>query len=351
MITERLTLTGDPEDAALVARAAAIIRRGGLVAFPTETVYGLGAYALDADAVGRIFAAKGRPAADPVIVHVADASALSALASVVPATAHTLAQAFWPGPLTLIVQKAEAVPARVTAGGPTVAVRVPAHPVAQALLRAAGVPIAAPSANRFSRPSPTRADDVLEDLGSAIDAILDGGPTTHGVESTVLDLTSTPPRVLRPGAIPLDALLAVDPTIQMRETVVRGAEAPLTAPGTLLKHYSPRAEVRLWTGPADLLRHALIEDAKAQVATGRRVGVLATDEDLALLGAMPVITASLGAAARVEEAAQRLFAGLRDLDRAGVDVVIVRDPGRSGLALTVWDRLFRAAEGRVLESR
>ena len=351
MRAERFRLTGGAEDAAAVARAAAVIRAGGLVAFPTETVYGLGAHALDDEAVARIFAAKGRPASDPVIVHVADARALNDLASFVPARAARLAAAFWPGPLTMIVPKSAAVPSRVTAGGPTVAVRVPAHPVALALLRAAGVPIAAPSANRFSRPSPTRAADVLEDLGDVVDVVLDGGSTTHGVESTVLDLTSEPPRVLRPGAVTLDALQTVDPDVVARETVVRDSATPLTAPGTLLKHYSPRAEVRLWTGAPDRVRASLREDARAQVAAGRRVGALLTDEDRYVMDGLVVTIVSLGAEDRPADAAARLFAGMRDLDHAGVDVVLVRDPGREGLGLTLWDRLYRAAEGRVLESR
>ena len=350
MRAELIRLTGGYEDEAAIARAAAAIRAGALVAFPTETVYGLGAHALDADAVAKIFAAKGRPAGDPVIVHVADVAALDDLAASVPPAARVLVSAFWPGPLTVIVARGVSVPLRVTAGGETVAVRMPAHAVALALLRAAGVPIAAPSANRFSRPSPTTADDVAEDLGDRVDMILDGGPTTHGVESTVVDCTGSAPVVLRPGAITVEALRAVRPDITLRMPVVKDTGVSLVSPGTLLKHYAPRAQVRLWTGPAETLLAAVRRDITALCLEGRRVGALLVDEDRAAVDGLRVDVVSLGSMARLEEAAARLFAAMRALDRAGVDVIVTRDLGRSGLGLTIWDRLFRAAEGRVLES-
>ena len=351
MAAEMARLTGGAMDVETIARAAAIIRAGGLVAFPTETVYGLGAHALDADAVARIFEAKGRPAGDPVIVHVADIEAVHALAASVPTSARLLMSAFWPGPLTVIVARGPAVPLRVTAGGETVAIRMPAHPVALALLRAAGVPIAAPSANRFSRPSPTTADDVAEDLGDRIDMILDGGASTHGVESTVVDCTRNEPLVLRPGAITLEALRAVFPGIVMRASAVKDTAASLVSPGTLLKHYAPRAEVRLWTGPPETLTAAVQRDIEAQLAVGRRVGALLVDEDRRVVEGQPVEVVSLGSLQHLDEAAARLFAAMRTLDRAGVDVIVTRDLGRAGLGLTIWDRLFRAAEGRVLESK
>ncbi|MBP6716202.1 MAG: threonylcarbamoyl-AMP synthase [Acidobacteria bacterium] len=351
MRAERLRLTGGTDDTAKIAHAADVIRRGGLVAFPTETVYGLGAHAMDDAAVAQIFAAKGRPSGDPLIVHVSDVAAVAQVAASVPSSADALMAAFWPGPLTLIVPRAAHVPLRVTAGGETVAVRIPAHPVAMALLRAAGVPIAAPSANRFSRPSPTTADDVAEDLGDRVDVILDGGPTTHGVESTVVDTCGASPVVLRPGALTLEALRRVVPGITLRVAVARDGSAALASPGTLLKHYAPRAEVRLWTGAAETLPAAVRHDIAAQMAAGRRVGALLVDEDLPAAAGLTVEVASLGSIARLDEAAARLFAALRVLDRAGVDVIVTRDLGRVGLGLTIWDRLFRAAEGRVLESR
>ncbi len=199
MHTELLAVDPFSPEPERIARAAEVLRRGGLVAFPTETVYGLGANALDPNAVAGIFHAKGRPANNPVIVHVAEARDVLRVVADWPEIAERLAQRFWPGPLTLVLPKRAGVPDVVTAGGPTVAVRVPAHPVALALLRAVGVPIAAPSANRSTQLSPTRAEHVQRGLDGLIDLILDGGPTTGGLESTVLDVTTTPPRLLRPG--------------------------------------------------------------------------------------------------------------------------------------------------------
>lgn len=343
-------LTGSPSDDEALARAGDLIRRGELVAFPTETVYGLGANALDESAVEKIFKAKGRPFADPLIVHIASVDDVASVTSAIPDSAAALMRAFWPGPLTLIMPKGERVPRRVTAGRDTVAVRVPGHPVAHRLLRAAGVPIAAPSANRFSRPSPTTAAHVAADLGDELDLILDGGPTTHGVESTVLDLTSDLPTILRPGAITLEQLRAVDARVVL-STGFAATDDSQKSPGTLLKHYSPRAEVRLWTGDPAATRDAMRVDAQDAIVSGRRVGALVFDEDTSAFAGLDVTVAALGSAASLETAAARLYDSLRALDQAGVDVIIARDPGRAGLALTIRDRLFRAAEGRVLDSR
>jgi L-threonylcarbamoyladenylate synthase len=342
-------VTGAAADAEILARAAALIRSGELVAFPTETVYGLGANALDESAVEKIFQAKGRPFADPLIVHLADANDAPAVTRSMPPAAAALMRAFWPGPLTLIVPRGERIPLRVTAGRDTVAIRVPKHPVAQALLRAAGVPIAAPSANRFSRPSPTTAAHVAEDLGDEIDLILDGGPTLHGVESTVLDLTGERPIVLRPGAVTIEALRAYVPAVSVAEKVDDGAS--LKSPGTSLKHYSPRAEVRFWRGEPAAVREAMRLDAGQAIAAGRRVGALLFDEDAPAFDGLDVTLSRLGSTRDLSVAASRLYDGLRGLDHAGVDVILARDPGESGLALTIRDRLFRAAEGRVLDTR
>src|SRR5262249_20285929 len=228
--------SGEPESA--IARAAALLREGLLVAFPTETVYGLGADATNPRAVSAIFAAKERPASDPLIVHIAD---LEQFASVVAETlplALRLAERFWPGPLTLVLPRAEGIPLNVTAGGPTVGVRMPSSVVAQKLLRAAGIPVAAPSANRFMRTSPTTAAHVLADLDGRIDCMLDGGPCAVGVESTVLDLTTSRPRILRPGAVTLETLREVAPEIE--GPVGIDAEPIARAPGQMARHYAPR---------------------------------------------------------------------------------------------------------------
>jgi L-threonylcarbamoyladenylate synthase len=341
---ETAVLEVDPlnPDRSAIRRAAQVLRAGGLVAFPTETVYGLGADATSEAAVRGIFEAKGRPASDPLIVHVADADDLASVAGKVPKLAAKLGERFWPGPLTLVVPRGEAIPAIVSSGRDTVAVRVPRHPVALALIRQAGVPIAAPSANLFSRPSPTRAAHVLEDLDGRIDMILDGGPAAVGVESTVLDLTVDPPQVLRPGGTGLEELAVVlgEVSFQPRTANAGAAQA---SPGMLLKHYSPRARMLLVAGGPERLRRL----AREALDKGERVGVLLYDEDSAALEGLAVETGRLGPAGEPEQAAGRLFDQLRRLDRLGVDVILARAPPKEGLGLAVWDRLFRAAQGRV----
>jgi L-threonylcarbamoyladenylate synthase len=267
MQTAVFAIDPNAPDPAVLARAAAVLRAGGLVAFPTETVYGLGANALDAAAVGRIFAAKGRPANNPLIVHVADEVGARQVAADWPPSAARLAGRFWPGPLTLVLPKAAAVPDAVTAAGPTVAVRVPAHPVALALLRAAGIPVAAPSANRSTQLSPTRAEHVLRGLDGRIDLVLDGGPTPGGIESTVLDLTAVPPRLLRPGLVPPTALEAVIGPVARAAPVAEPGAAPLPSPGLMPRHYAPRKPLECVEGDA-------LSRVRELAATGERVGWL-----------------------------------------------------------------------------
>jgi L-threonylcarbamoyladenylate synthase len=322
-VTEVLTVDAAHPDAARIAQAADCLRRGGLVAFPTETVYGLGAHALDRAAVGRLFAAKGRPANDPLIVHVPSLDAAAPLVASLPREASSLAAAFWPGPLTLVLPRAAVVPDEVTAGLPTVAIRVPAHPVARALVSAAGLPIAAPSANLFSRPSPTSAQHVLHDLGGRIDLIVDGGPTTIGVESTVVDLTTTPPLVLRPGAVTLEMLRAIVPGIRARGDAPVDDTAPQVSPGMLGRHYSPRTPLTLYRGAGARVR--LETDADAMRARGQRVAVLDWPADL-------------------DSVAKRLYAALREADATGADAILARDiDAAGGLAEALRDRLRRAA--------
>lgn len=321
-----------------IARAAEIIQNGGLVAFPTETVYGLGANALDADAVTRIFVAKERPSHDPLIVHLSGLDQLPAVARSAPPAAQALAAAFWPGPLTLVLPKQPAVPALVTSGLDTVAVRVPDHPVAQALLAAAGVPIAAPSANRFGHTSPTTAQHVWHDLHSRIDAILDGGPTPIGVESTVLDVSTAPPRILRPGGVTAEMLEAViGPVVALRREAA--GDDGLPSPGLLETHYAPRAELIFCQGPA--AAEALAAELVAALAAGRRVGVLALDAEADELAQAGALVYPLGA--DLSSVARRLYAGMRWLDAQEVDVILCRDFGSDGLGLAIRDRLTRAA--------
>lgn len=338
---------GSQESRAAIARAAEILRAGGTVAFPTETVYGLGAHALDPPAVEKIFAAKERPAWDPLIVHVGERSLVAELAAEVSENAARLMDAFWPGPLTLLLPKSKAVPAVVTAGLDRVGVRMPAHPVAAALLRKAGIPVAAPSANRFGRTSATSADHVLEDLDGRIDAIVDGGETTHGVESTVVDVRSEGSVIYRPGVVTLEQIRAVcgqawrrDPSFDDRHPVA----AP--APGMGTRHYAPRARLVLVEseGPEQIERFGRAVRNLAQ--RGQRVGVMLPDAFEAAVAGSAVEVYRWGRWAHAEELAHRLFAGLRWLDHAGVTVIVCPMPAAQGIGLALRDRLSRAAAGR-----
>lgn len=341
-------------DPAAIAEAAAIIRAGGLVVFPTETVYGLGAHALETDAVARIFQAKERPASDPLIVHLAAADLVPSVARDVSADATTLMSRFWPGPLTLVLPKQPAVPAMVTAGRDTVGVRVPAHPVALALLRAAGVPMAAPSANRFSRPSPTRAAHVLADLDGRVDVLLDAGPTDIGVESTVLDLTTGTPTVRRPGGVSLSDLQTIVPGVRITDRYATGVDAEI-APGQLLRHYAPRAPLTLYEGAPTAVVDAIGRDARRGASAGRVVGVLAPAEDVIALApaiaaqaaAGRVVTEAFGSRREPARSARELFDALRTLDARGVDEILAATVDPVDVGLAIRDRLVRAAEGRV----
>jgi L-threonylcarbamoyladenylate synthase len=353
-MTEVIDVNPDHPNPALIARAAAQLRAGGLVAFPTETVYGLGVNALDAAAVRRLFEAKGRPATDPLIVHITSLQTLDVLVSQRPAIVDTLAARFWPGPLTLVLPRSAAVPPEVTASLDTIAVRIPAHPVAHALITAAGIPVAAPSANLFSRPSPTRAAHVLEDLRGRIDMVVDAGETTVGVESTVLDLTGERPTILRPGAVSREMLREVLGHVGVRDTNEAPPNGPLPSPGLLERHSSPRAPLTLYEGP-DALR-SLFRDATAAVAAGQRVGLMLASGDLdgALFSIAPearqnVMVRELGP--DLSEVARTLYAALRDLDNARVDVILARAFSTAdGLGLAIADRMRRAAAGRVVDN-
>lgn len=318
-------------DDTAIAWAGGILAHGGLVAFPTETVYGLGANALDPAAVRRIFEAKGRPAWNPLIVHVAEVAQARALAAHWPEAAERLATAFWPGPLSLVVPRGPRVPDIVTGGLEAVALRMPAHPVALAIIRSAGVPIAAPSANRFTELSPTTADHVVQGLDGRIDAVVDGGATTVGIESTVVDLTTAVPTILRPGMITraqMEAVLGV-PMAMQDEAVEDGA--PRVSPGMVARHYAPRGRVQLVAAKAIA---AAIEGARA---LGQRVGTLlyAAPDNGDVCVRLPQDAAGY---------ALGLYDALHQLDAAGADVIVIEmvpdDPAWDGIR----DRLQRAGE-------
>jgi L-threonylcarbamoyladenylate synthase len=317
-------------DSQAIAQAAAILRAGGLVAFPTETVYGLAANALDARAVARIFTAKGRPSNNPLIVHVASSGDAAHLAADWPASAQALARQFWPGPLTLVVSKSDRMIDLVTAGGPTVAVRVPAHPVARALLQTSGLPLAAPSANRSSGLSSTRAEHVLADLDGRIDLVLDGGPTPGGIESTVLDVTTSPPRVLRPGPITPSRIEAVIGVVDVPN--LQAPQEPLRSPGLLARHYAPRTPLET-TADDGLERLTQLHKA------GNRVGWLTFGDPHDMVPIGPVVLAM--PTDPLAYAAQ-LYSALHILDSAQVDRIVVALPPTGEAWLAIHERLRRA---------
>ncbi len=347
-----------------IRRGADILRGGGLVAFPTETVYGLGANALDPQAVARIFEAKGRPSDNPLIVHIAGVDEVGPLTG--PLTADlaarllALAARFWPGPLTMVLPRSPVIPDRVTAGLDTVAIRVPGHPAALELLRTAGLPVAAPSANLSGRPSPTRAEHVIEDLSGRVEAILDAGPTGIGLESTVLDLTAPVPTILRPGGVSREDLLPLLGEVAVgyrSDCPPRGAspdagpgkgESPARSPGMKYLHYAPKAPLHLLEGPPAAVRQELLGEARRAAESGRRVGLLVPKEweaDFLFLPGVKVFSA--GRAGDLADLAANLYARLRQFDQAGVDLVLAAGIEDEGLGAAIADRLRRAAGGRI----
>jgi L-threonylcarbamoyladenylate synthase len=350
---QTLRLLVDPHDLASetsrksLKRAAEILRSGGTVALPTETVYGLGANALDATAIAKIFTAKQRPSWDPLIVHISDREMLEQVAAKVPENAQKLIDVFWPGPLTLLLPKGDAIPDTVTAGRPRVGVRIPQHPVAQALIHEAGIPIAAPSANCFGRTSPTTAGHVAEDLDGRIDAILDSGETTHGLESTVIDICENPCVIYRPGVISLEEIRAVGvDAVMFREAATPRAAEPvsLPSPGVGLRHYAPKAKIILVDGAGE----QQVQDFGAAIRGAKRngviLGLMLPDTFESVASQSGAVIYRWGKWQEAEELAQRLFAGLRSLDKAGATVIVCPLPTAVGIGVAIRDRLLKAAK-------
>ena len=328
-------------------QAAVLLREGGLVGIPTETVYGLGANGLNDQAVKNIFAAKGRPQDNPLILHIPDVSWLERYCKDIPLTAYKLAQAYWPGPMTMILYHKDVVPDAVTAGLDTVGMRCPAHKLCRDIIAAAGVPVAAPSGNTSGRPSPTTAQHMLEDMDGKIDAIVDGGPFAVGVESTIIDLTCTPPRLLRPGGITLEQLRDVLGEVDVDPAVTRllGAGEKPKAPGMKYRHYAPKAPVTVVTG--DPKRSAEYIAAHAQSEDG----IICFDEFLPLFtgrsSARPVM--DLGPAGDKEEQARHIFDALRSFDHTSVPAIWAQCPDTSGIGLAIANRLNKAAGFHIIE--
>jgi len=327
-------------------QAAQILKRGGLLGIPTETVYGLGANGLDPEAVANIFKAKGRPQDNPLILHIPDVSWLERYCKNIPASAYTLAQAFWPGPLTMILERKAMVPDVVTAGLDTVGMRCPAHTLCRKIIAAADIPVAAPSGNTSGRPSPTTAQHMLEDMAGKIDAIVDGGPCSVGVESTIIDLTCTPPRLLRPGGISLEQLRDVLGEVAVDQAVTRlmSKDEKPRAPGMAYTHYAPKAPVTVISGDpaksaAYIAAHAAPED-----------GVICFDEYMPLFaGRSAAAVMDLGPAADKEEQARRVFDALRHFDHTDVPAIWAQCPDPEGIGLAITNRLNKAAGFHIIQ--
>ncbi|SDN37537.1 L-threonylcarbamoyladenylate synthase [Acetanaerobacterium elongatum] len=340
METKLIKANADSEVSEPVLMAAEVLKKGGLVAIPTETVYGLAANALDENAVAGIFDAKGRPQDNPLIVHIAEISELQPLVTDIPEKARLLAKAFWPGPLTMIFKRSPLIPAVVSAGLDSVAIRMPSHPLARAIIKAAGVPLAAPSANLSGSPSPTCAQHVLQDLNGRIPLIIDGGTCNVGLESTVVSLVGETPALLRPGGISVEQLSAVIGEITIDKGILNKLEdnRKVSSPGMKYKHYSPKANVIILDGDSDLY-------CKYVNSIPNAFG-LCFQEDIPKL-TVPYV--SFGSEKDDSEQAHLLFNALRELDRRGAKTVYARAPKQTGVSLAVYNRLLRAAGFQVIK--
>lgn len=343
METKIITINPNQLHAEHIKIAGDILSSGGIVAFPTETVYGLGANALDADAVKRTFAAKGRPSDNPLIVHLAERNDIGSIAREISASAQRMIDAFMPGPFTVILKKQPQIPDCVTAGLDTVAVRIPSHPVAHALIAAAGVPVSAPSANLSGKPSPTEARHVIEDMDGRVECIIDGGACTVGVESTVVDASGKHPVILRPGGVTFEQLRAVVPDIQIDEHVLKSVSAEETpkCPGMKYRHYAPDADVIVVEGQKERVQ-AKIAELLAQ-AHEKKTGVLTMYDS-----SYPA-DLILSAGNNNQEYAQRLFSHLRRFDEFGIEIVFAEFCEQDGYGLAVRNRLYKAAGNHVIK--
>lgn len=338
-----LQLLDTTETDAVYMEAGRIIREGGLVAFPTETVYGLGANALDEQAAARIYAAKGRPSDNPLIAHIAEESQLFDLAEDVSETARLLMRAYWPGPLTMIFKKKEIVPKGTTGGLDTVAVRMPDHPVARRLIREAGVPIAAPSANLSGRPSPTCAEHTVQDMDGKIEMILDGGFCRIGIESTILDMTEEVPVILRPGFITYEMLMDLLGEVRVDQALdpKQWENFRPKAPGQKYKHYAPKAPMTLVEGNTEAVVRKIRELVQQSVREGKRTGIICTDETLNCY--TQGVIKSIGTRAHLESVAHNLYDILREFDESGVEVIYSEAFSFDALGYAVMNRLIKAA--------
>ena len=348
METQVRRLSYSQIDETMIEEAGRIIRKGGLVAFPTETVYGLGGDALNPESSKKIYAAKGRPSDNPLIVHIADKRGLYRIVREVPEKAKKLMEAFWPGPLTMIFYKNELVPQATTGGLDTVAVRMPSDRIAAAFIRAAGGFVAAPSANVSGRPSTTTAAHVEEDLSGRIEMILDGGQAVIGLESTIVDMSVEPPVILRPGAVTEEMMEAVIGPLEVDKAIIApDSGVKPKAPGMKYRHYAPRADLAVVEGSTEAVIAAINQLAEEAEAEGKRVGIIATDETKDRYPKGLVL--SLGARKHEEEIAQHLFEVLRDFDETDVDCIYSEAFDEASIGPAIMNRLLKAAGHKVIQ--
>ena len=346
--TEIIKVNPQAIDAETIARAGEILKKGGLVAFPTETVYGLGGDATNPEASHKIYSAKGRPSDNPLIVHITNRKALEEMVEEVPQTAYALAERFWPGPLTMIFRKNDRIPYETTGGMDTVAVRMPSDPIARALIDASTGYIAAPSANTSGRPSPTQAEHVAQDLSGKIDMILDGGPVNIGLESTIVDLTEDVPMILRPGYITLEMLQEVLGEVRVDPGLIAAdSDRKPKAPGMKYRHYAPQADLKVVEGETDAVVQMINRRCAEFTAQKKRVGIIATEETKDRYKQGTVI--SIGARDDEEAIARHLYGILRQFDELGVDAIFSESFTAAGMGQAIMNRLLKAAGHQVLE--
>ncbi len=348
MRTEIIYIDKDNIDKVMLGRAAAIIRAGGLVAFPTETVYGIGANALDSEAAKKIYVAKGRPSDNPLILHISDINDICLYAKEIPDKAWMLATEYWPGPLTVVLKKRDIVPYETTGGLDTVAIRMPSHPVARNLIKLSRLPIAAPSANISGKPSPTKASHVYTDMNNRIDMIIDGGMASVGLESTILDCSGDMPTILRSGAISRSMLESVVGEVALDEAVCSECDAQLKpkAPGMKYRHYAPNANLTIVEGESSAVTAKINELTAAALAAGRKVGIISSKENAGFyIGGEIVI---IGSREDEKAIALNLFDVLRSFDDMGVDMIYSESFEGAGLREAIMNRLVKAAAYKVI---
>lgn len=345
MDTKIIKIDKNNIDKNLIKEAAEYIKEGKLVAFPTETVYGLGANGLDETAVKKIFLAKGRPQDNPLILHISSIDNLYPLAKEIPDLAYKCMKRFWPGPLTMLFKKSELVPSIITAGLDTVAIRMPSHPIALELIKQSNCPIAAPSANLSGTPSPTNAKHVIQDQLGRIDMIIDGGSTGVGLESTVLDLTGDTPMILRPGGIAIEDFKEFIPNITQDIGTIKGNITP-KSPGQKYKHYAPKAEMYLYTGNVDNIVKNIRVKTKLLLTTGKKVGIMATEETQNHYEEGLVLV--VGSRKKRETIASNLFNIIRLFDEEGVDIILAEGIELDHIGMAIMNRMMKAAGGKVI---